>query len=103
VLDQYFDHSFWIVDIVVGIEFEFLEFRILAHEILDGVFESFDDFGEFLFSRRSFDIEDDLVIDSQFLGDRQGIVRRTSMIKMVDGNFGHAGNLGARNNGATAI
>jgi hypothetical protein len=43
------------------------------------------------------------MINSQFLGDRQGIVRRASMIEMVDRDFGHAGNLGERNEGATAI
>jgi hypothetical protein len=43
------------------------------------------------------------MINSQFLGDRQGIVRRASMIEMVDCDFGHGGNLGERNEGATAI
>ena len=103
MFDENVYHGFWVIDVVVGVEFEFLEFRILAHEIFDGVFKCFHDLGEFGFARRRFDVDDDFVIDSQFLGDRQGIVRRSSMIEMVNGDFGHAGNLEERNEGATAI
>ena len=103
MLHEDVDDCFRVVDVVVGVEFKFLEFGILADEILDGVFESFHDFGELGFSRWCLDVNDDFVIDSQFLGDRQGIGGRASMIEVVDGDFGHAGNLEERVIGATAI
>lgn len=89
MLHKDIDHGLRVVDVVVGVEFKFLEFRILTYEIFDRVFKRFDDLGEIGFSRRSFDVDDDFVIYSQFLGDRQGIVRGASMIEMVDGDFGH--------------
>jgi len=103
VFDENIHHGLRIVDVVVGIEFEFLEFRIFPHEIFDGVFKRLHDFGELGLARWCFDVDDDFMINSQFLGDRQGIVRRASMIEMVDRDFGHAGNLEERNEGATAI
>lgn len=103
MFDENIHHGLRIVDVVVGIEFEFLEFRIFAHEIFDGVFKRLHDFGELGLARWCFNVDDDFMINSQFLGDRQGIVRRASMIEMVDRDFGHAGNLGERNEGATAI
>lgn len=103
VLHENVDDGLGIVDVVVGIELELFEFGILAHEIFDRIFKGFHNLGEFLFTGRSFDVNDDFVIDSEFLGDRQGIIGRTSMIEMVDGDFGHAGNLEERFHRAIAI
>ncbi len=93
MLHENVHHGLGVVGVVVGIEFELLEFGILANEIFDRVFESFHDLGELGFVGRGFDVNDDFMIDSEFLGDRQGVIRRSSMIEMVDGDFGHAGNL----------
>ncbi len=85
------DDGLGVVDVVVGVELEFFEFGVLADEVFDRVLEGGDEFGEGGFVGRGFDVEDDFVIDSEFLGDRQGIVRGASMIKVVDGDFGHGG------------
>lgn len=103
MFDENVDHGLRIVDVVFGIEFEFLEFRIFTHEIFYGVFKRLNDFGELGFARWCFNVDDDFEINSKFLGDRQGIVRGASMIEMVDRDFGHTRNLGERNEGATAI
>ena len=58
----------------LGVEFELLELGILTDEILDRIFENLDDFCQLRGIGRSLDVKDDFVIDSQFLGDRQGIL-----------------------------
>ena len=89
MFDENIDHGLRIVDVVVGIEFEFLEFRIFPHEIFDGVFKRLHDFGELGLARWCFNVDDDFMINSQFLGDRQGLGGRTSVRVVVDGDFGH--------------
>ncbi len=79
--------GFGVADVVIGIEFEFFKLRVLPHEVFDGIFQRFHDLGEFFFPGRGFDIKDDLVVDSEFLGDRQGIIRRASVVEVVDLNL----------------
>ena len=73
VLHKDIDDRFGIVHEVVGVEFEFFELGILADKVFNGILKKFDNAGERGFIGRSFDVENDLVIDSKFLGDRQGI------------------------------
>ena len=89
VLHEDLDNGFWVVDEVVGIEFQLFKFGILADEVFDRVPQSVHDPGEGGLIGRGFDVKDDFVIDSQFLGDRQGVLRRSSMIVVIDGDLGH--------------
>lgn len=73
MLYENLDDGVWIIDVVIWVELQFLKLRILTHQILYWIFEAVHDLTKFVFSRRGLDIEDDFVIDSQFLGDRQGI------------------------------
>ena len=75
----------------LGVELELLELRVLAHQVLDRVFESGDDLLQRLPVRRGLDVEDDLVFHSQFLGDRQGIRGGSSVRVVVDRDLGHEG------------
>jgi len=67
------DNGLGVVDEVIGAKLKLFELGVLADKVLDGVFKKFDDAGEGGFVGRGFDVENDLVIDSKFLGDRQGI------------------------------
>lgn len=74
MFDEDVDDGFGVVDEVIGVEFEFFEFGVLADEIFDRICKGGDELGEGRFVGRVFDVEDDFVINSEFLGDRQGIV-----------------------------
>ena len=73
VLHEDIDDGFGVIDIVIGIEFELLELGILADEVFDRIFENVHNLRECRGIGRSFDINDDFVIHSEFLGDRQGV------------------------------
>ena len=87
MLYENLDDRFGVADVVIGIEFKFFEFGVLSDEVFYGVFKRFDDFGEFFLTGRRFDVEGDFVIYSEFLGDRQGVVGRASMIEMINLNL----------------
>ena len=74
MFDEDVDDGFGVVDEVVWVELEFFEFGVFADEVFDGVLKGGDELGEGGFVGWGFDVEDDLVIDPEFLGDRQGIV-----------------------------
>lgn len=95
MLHEDVDDAFGIADEVIGVEFELFEFGVFANEIFDRIFKGFHDPGELLFIGRSFDVENDFVLDSQFLGDRQGILRRASTFEVIDADFGHEGEVAA--------
>ena len=73
MLHEDVDNGLGIVDIVIGVELEFFELGVLADEVFNGVLKKFDNAGESGFVGRSFDVENNHVIDSKFPGDRQGI------------------------------
>ena len=75
MFDEDIDDGIGVVDKVIRVEAEFFKFSVFADEILDRVLEGGHDFEEGGCIGRGFDVEDDFVIDSEFLGDRQGIVR----------------------------
>lgn len=56
VFEQNPNHSLRIVDIVIRIEFEFFEHRILAHKIFHRILESLDDFFQLLTTWRGLDV-----------------------------------------------
>jgi hypothetical protein len=89
VLHEDIDNGFRVVDEVVGIEFQLFKFGILADEVFDRALQPVHDPGEGGLIGRGFDVNNDFVIDSQFLGDRQGVLRRSSMIVVIDGDLGH--------------
>jgi len=74
VLDQNVDDRVGVADEIVRVEFEFLELRIFADQVLDRVFKPGDDRLERCPIRWFFDVQHDIVVDTQFLGDRQGIL-----------------------------
>ena len=73
MLEEDFHHGFRVVDVVIRVQLKFLEQRVLAHEILHGIFEGLDDTLQVFAARWLLDVEDDFILDSQFPGDRQGI------------------------------
>lgn len=95
MLHEDVDDGLGIVHEVIGIEFEFFEFGILANEIFNGVFEGFDNPRELGLIGWSFNVEDDFVLDSQFPGDRQGMIGRASTFEVIDADFGHEGEVAA--------
>jgi len=101
VLHEDLDDGFGVSDEVIGVELEFLKLGVLADEVFDRTFEGFDDFGELRGIGRSFDVENDFVINSQFLGDRQGVLRRASTFEVVNGDFGHGGEVAAEGEWST--
>ena len=74
MLHEDVDNRLRVSDKIIGVKLELLELGILANEVFDRVFKGFHDFGQFRSIGRSLDVEDDFVLNSQFLGDRQGIV-----------------------------
>lgn len=90
VFEKNLYHSIRVVDVVIRIEFEFFKHGIFAYQILDRILESLEDFFQILTARWGLDVKNHLVLNSQFLGDRQGIFRRASVRVMVDHCFGHA-------------
>ncbi len=74
VLEQNLNHSFRIIDIIIRIELQFLELGVLAHQIFHRVFKTGNDLFQRLSVRRRLDVEDDFRFNSQFPGDRQGIL-----------------------------
>ena len=73
VLEQDLDHCFRIIDIILRVELQFLELGVLAHQVFHGVFKAGNDLLQCLSVRRCLDVEDNLRLDSQFPGDRQGV------------------------------
>ena len=73
VLEQDLDHRFRIIDKILRVEFQFLELGVLAHQVLDGILKAGNDLLQCLSVRRCLDVEDNLRLDSQFPGDRQGV------------------------------
>ncbi len=88
-LHEQVDDRFWVIDVVVRVELELLELRVLANKILDRVFETSDDLFERSTVRRLFHVQNDIVVNTQILGDRQGIFGRTSMRVVIDRYFRH--------------
>ena len=74
VLEQNLNHGFRIIDIIIRIELQFLELGVLANQIFHRVFKAGNDLFQCLSVRRRLDVEDNLRLDSQFPGDRQGIL-----------------------------
>jgi hypothetical protein len=93
VLHQDLDHRIRISDEVPRVELQLLELRVLADEILDRVIEACDNLFQVLPSGRFLDVEDDLVIYSKLLGDRQGIRGRASMGIVVNCDCCHRGEI----------
>ena len=74
VLEQNLNHGFRIIDIIIRIELQFLELGVLANQIFHRVFKAGNDLFQCLSVRRCLDVEDDFRFNSQFPGDRQGIL-----------------------------
>ena len=85
MLHQNIDHCFGIVDKIVRIELKFFKFGVLSYKVFDRVFQDLDYLSQGGLIGRSFNVEDDFVFDSQFLGDRQGVGGGPSMVEVVDG------------------
>ena len=90
MLEQNFYNRLRIADIILGHKFELLKLRVLAHQILNRILKCRDQFSQVLAARWRLDIQDDFMLGSQFLGDRQGIFRRTSVRVVVDDCFCHS-------------
>ena len=73
MLEENLNHGFRIIDIILRVELQFLELGVLAHQVLDGILKAGNDLLQCLSVRRCLDVEDNLRLDSQFPGDRQGI------------------------------
>ena len=73
MLDQNLDDRLCIIHIILGYKLELFKLRVLTHQILDWVFQRLHYFFQVSTPRRSLDVEDHFMINSQFLGDRQGI------------------------------
>ena len=73
MLEENLNHGFRIIDIILRDELQFLELGVLAHQVLDGILKAGNDLLQCLSVRRCLDVEDNLRLDSQFPGDRQGI------------------------------
>ena len=73
VLHEDVDDRLGVIDVVIGIELEFFKLGILANKVFDGIFENVYNLRECRGIGRSLDVNDDFVIHSKFLGDRQGI------------------------------
>ena len=89
VLQQDVDHRLRLTDERRRIETELLELRVLAHEVFDRILEHSDDLLERRLVGRRLEVLDDLGVDSQLLGDRQGVVGRASIGVVVDRHLGH--------------
>lgn len=63
MFDEDIDDGFWVVDVVVWVEFEFFEFGVFSYQVFDWIFEAGDDFSESFLIGGSFDVEDDFVIN----------------------------------------
>ncbi len=74
VLEQNLNHGIRIIDIILRAELQFLELGVLAHQVFHGVFKTCNDLFQCLSVRRCLDVEDDLRINSEFPGDRQGVL-----------------------------
>ena len=68
------DDSLGISDVVLRVQLELFEARVLTDEILNGVLKTSCDHCKRLAIRWFFHVEDDVVVYTQFLGDRQGIL-----------------------------
>ena len=88
-LDEQVDHGFWVADVIVCVEFQLLELGVLANKVLDRVFQASDDLLESGPIGRLFHVENNIVVNTQFLGDRQGILGRTSMRVVIDRYLRH--------------
>lgn len=86
VLHEDLDDGLGIIDVVIGIEPEFFKFGVFSDEVFNRIFEGGDNFCQGRLIGRGFDVENDLVFDSQFPGDRQGIGGGSSVIEVVDGD-----------------
>ena len=75
----------------MGVQIEFFEFGVLADEVFDGVFEGGDDGFECFPVGWGFDVENDVVVDAEFPGDRQGVFGGVSVGVVEDGE--HSGAL----------
>ena len=73
MLHEDVDDRLGVIDVVIWIEFKFLKLGILADEVFDRIFENVHNLRERRCIGRSLDVNDDFVIHSKFLGDRQGI------------------------------
>ena len=73
MLEENLNHGFRIIDIILRVELQFLELGVLAHQVLDGILKAGNDLLQCLSVRRCLDVEDNLRLDSQFPGDRQGV------------------------------
>lgn len=73
MLEQDLDHRFRIIDKILRVELQFLELGVLADQILDGILKAGNDLLQCLSVRGCLDVEDNLRLDSQIPGDRQGI------------------------------
>ena len=74
MLEQDLDHGIRIIDIILRVELQFLEFGVLADQVLDGILKAGNDLFQCLSVRRCLDVEDNLRINSEFPGDRQGVL-----------------------------
>ena len=90
-LGQEGDDSVGIVDVVVGVQLELLEVGVLAHEILDRILEPVHDPTEQRLVGRVVDVLDHVDLDTQILGDRQGVLGRVSMSVVQHRDVSHAG------------
>lgn len=87
--DEQIDDGIGITDVVLGVEPQFLELRVLADKILDRILETRDEVLERRPVGRFLHVDHDLMVDTQVLGDRQGVLGRTSMRVVIDGHYSH--------------
>ncbi len=73
MFEEDLDHRFRVIDKIIRVELQFLELGVLADQILDGILKTGNDGLQCLSIRRCLDVKDDIGLDSQFPGDRQGI------------------------------
>lgn len=72
-LGKQLDDGLRVPDIVVRIELQFLEDRIFAHQILNRVFQSGDQFHQFRLCGGRFHVKDDFVVHTKLIRDRESI------------------------------
>ena len=87
--NQDVDNRIGIVHKVVGIQLELLELRVLSNQVFNRIFKASNDRFERLTVWWLLDVEDHIVVNSKFLGDRQGIFGRASMGVVIDRDVRH--------------
>ena len=84
------------LDVVGRVEAELLEHGVLAHEVGDGVLEPVRDPLERRAVGPLLQVEDDVVVDSELVGDRDRVPRGVAVRIVEDRHVGHAADASGR-------